>query len=784
MISKFSKIKNAGVFNNFTWKNGGDCAGLKDFSSMNVIYGRNYSGKTTLSRLLQSFEEKALPQNMENLEFSFECTDGKVLTQDDIASNDLTVRVYNEDFVAKNLRFTQTPTSESFAVLGRENIETQIQIEDIRNELGSSESDNETGLYLKLKELKAKLTTSQNEYSRKNSRFEKSLTDKARAIKSNELYGTLTKNYNIVRIKEDITEVSTSGLLPLNEKEKERLRAISREQERAQLLTISSPIQNLAKIVGDCNSLCSRKIGTSKQIAELATNYALAKWVQEGMNLHINKDYCAFCGQPIPDRRWSELKACFNKESGDLLSEIGIKKAELTRLMSHIQSLYDNPQISSADFYSDYFSEAVVKIGTYRNTLKKLVFALKSLIDNLTQREQTITIACPFDLNDDKFNVDLESAITELNSLIMQNNIYTNALSTKIKEARKELLKDDVLEFINISDYFGQKSEIEALLSDIHSLSNQQNLLINDINLKLEAINKLEREKQDMTRGVDIINNLLLQAMPNTSLKMEAEQNLFDASIQFAIKRNGKPAYNLSEGERSLIALCYFSASLESIEVINQKLTIWIDDPISSLDDNNIFACYAVIAEIKNKLKQRKGFEQLFISTHRLNFFKYISRWEDEKTTHTYFIARKNNESRIVPLPQYIENTFFGLPLWFKTIYICASEELNLNNIDAYSSLGNDARKFFEFENAFKYPSKKPFEAMKEFWGDEIIPRIIVVKVDNEFSHSLSTPFEYDLESQSMELHDAAKRILNQLARVDEVQYNSLIEAIKLDPTI
>ena len=40
MISKFSKIKNAGVFNNFTWKNGGDCAGLKD------LFRKNNSIKT------------------------------------------------------------------------------------------------------------------------------------------------------------------------------------------------------------------------------------------------------------------------------------------------------------------------------------------------------------------------------------------------------------------------------------------------------------------------------------------------------------------------------------------------------------------------------------------------------------------------------------------------------------------------------------------------------------------------------------------------------------------
>lgn len=779
MISKFSRIKNAGVFNDFTWKNGGDCTGLKDFTAMNVIYGRNYSGKTTLSRLLQSFEEKALPSNMTNLEFSFECSDGNVLTQNDIESSDLTARVYNEDFIAKNLKFTQTPTSESFAVLGQANIETQSQIDAIWNELGSSEPGKETGLYLELKNLTTKLSNTQTEYARKSAKLDKSLTDKARAIKSNEIYGTLTKNYNIIRIKEDIEKVSTSELSLLDEREKNRLRAISREQERTKIVLLPSPIQDFARLVADCNTLCSRKIGTSKQIAELATNYALSKWVQEGMDLNIDKEYCAFCGQPIPDKRWEELKACFNREAEDLQSKIRAQKAELTRLTSYIQSLYDNQKVTSGDFYSAYSSEATTKINSYRNVLKKLISALKSLIENLTQREQTINIECPFDSNADAFNVDLESTISELNSLILQNNSYTDTLSTKTTEARQKLLRDEVLEFINISDYFGQKSEIEALLVTVNSLSSQQKLLSQDVNKKEETIRELERGKQDMTRGVELINALLSQALPNNPLRMEATQVPQSTKIQFEILRKGKPAFNLSEGERSLIALCYYSASLEAIDTINRKLTIWIDDPISSLDDNNIFACYAVIAEIRARLKQNNRLEQMFISTHRLNFLKYISRWADG-STQKYYISRKNDESKIIPLPHFIETSFFGLPLWFKTIYTCATEELSDDNIGFFSSFGNDARKFFEFENAFKYPNKKPFDGMKDFWGDEnSIPRMLVVKLDNEFSHVMNTPFEYDLEAQSLEIQTTAKRILDRLKEVDEVQYNSLVESIR-----
>ena len=51
-ILKFDKI-NFGSYENFTWDNG-----LEEFKTINIFYGRNYSGKTTLSRIARSFELK------------------------------------------------------------------------------------------------------------------------------------------------------------------------------------------------------------------------------------------------------------------------------------------------------------------------------------------------------------------------------------------------------------------------------------------------------------------------------------------------------------------------------------------------------------------------------------------------------------------------------------------------------------------------------------------------------------------------------------------------------
>lgn len=58
MIKRINHIKNFGVFKNY--KRNGE---IQDFAKVNIIYGWNYSGKTTISRLFQNFE---LKRNNEN----------------------------------------------------------------------------------------------------------------------------------------------------------------------------------------------------------------------------------------------------------------------------------------------------------------------------------------------------------------------------------------------------------------------------------------------------------------------------------------------------------------------------------------------------------------------------------------------------------------------------------------------------------------------------------------------------------------------------------------------
>jgi len=64
MIKRIKATKNFGIFKDFTWDES-----INEFKKYNLIYGWNYSGKTTIARILRSFEVKNLPPGFEDSEF-------------------------------------------------------------------------------------------------------------------------------------------------------------------------------------------------------------------------------------------------------------------------------------------------------------------------------------------------------------------------------------------------------------------------------------------------------------------------------------------------------------------------------------------------------------------------------------------------------------------------------------------------------------------------------------------------------------------------------------------
>jgi wobble nucleotide-excising tRNase len=98
----------------------------------------------------------------------------------------------------------------------------------------------------------------------------------------------------------------------------------------------------------------------------------------------------------------------------------------------------------------------------------------------------------------------------------------------------------------------------------------------------------------------------------------------------------------LSEGELQVLSLCFFFAFLDIQTDPKNKILVF-DDPITSLDNNNLSHLVDLIAEEHTK------FSQTFIFTHHRTFFKFLrSKFnldkKPNKKASEYYIFRNKND--------------------------------------------------------------------------------------------------------------------------------------------
>jgi len=86
-----------------------------------------------------------------------------------------------------------------------------------------------------------------------------------------------------------------------------------------------------------------------------------------------------------------------------------------------------------------------------------------------------------------------------------------------------------------------------------------------------------------------------------------------------------KITYKISRGEERIFIWCFFLALFEVDGWADQQAShFFIDDPVSSLDDHNIFITASTLFDlIEDHFEQRK----IIITTHHLGFFAILADW-------------------------------------------------------------------------------------------------------------------------------------------------------------
>ncbi|HCI04427.1 TPA: hypothetical protein DEW47_00365 [Patescibacteria group bacterium] len=789
MINKISKLKDFGIFHDFSWK-----TELSDFKRFNLIYGWNRSGKTTISRVFASCEKKCTYDkdkfrqypaifdgsgNFENDgEFEIKTDDNTTVKNTDVATNILPIKVFNQDFIDENISFDPTDSCNPIIYVSEEDIESKKQLEQLKLDkitIGKT--------YEQAKKDKSAKEETKNTF----------LTGLGREI-ANILFD---KSYNKTKAENKINTVGVDKFTDkiLSDEDKKKHESISRsEAEKDQIVISKLPLVNFSFLFTRVKSLLDKKV-VSELLQRLkdpedvdgGLDEELNNWVKQGFDIHKTKNQfkkCLFCENDLDSELFDSLAKHFSKDYEDLQSSIeflinDFKKEKLTNIPEKNVELY-------SDLRNDF--EATAK--RYNEIVKKQNDWLWNSEMWLEQKyKNPFNPDIPEMVNaPEDYIVLLNKIIDELNEIISKHNLRAKNHNTEVISSREKLELHSIAVALSGQDY-------KKMGTDLAEALKNENEALGAINKNNSDIAELEKQTSNIGKAIIAINKHLEEFFG----RKEIELALDGDNKGYTIKRDGKPAKNLSEGEKTAIAFSYFVVNVGEGDFDKSKGIIFIDDPISSFDSNFIYHCFSMI----NTHFKEVG--QLFISTHNFQLFNLVKEWFINKNNSTkrdneklklenktekpipceFFMVENFTESdvrkaKIVALDKTLRN--YKSEYHFLFAKLKEFSEKQDTQYEDFYTIGNMARRYFDIFADFKIPTtgdqKSKMEVLVKNINDpdEKISTVDAgkaYKLVNEFSHN-SDPTSTIEHKDKSESKDAIKILLNIVKESDPKHFEIL----------
>ncbi len=702
------------------------------------IYGKNGSGKTTISKAIKG-------NSLEKLNIKFIDSENNEI----ICDTREKIYVYDEEFIDTNVK-TSEDGIKTVIMLGeqKELDDKIIKLKEERDDLKKKET--------KLKSEVEKFQNSNNNISPlyfKNL-IEQKLKDgwavRDKEIKGNKRNSSFQYNELIGRINKVKGE---------NNNKKELLEEYYKLLNTHQKVTTgtSKLVKSLDKITffsenyESTNKLLKKKVEipefTEREKIILEKIEDGEQKFYEAVREEFKKDevnICPYCFQSISnikDEIVASINKVLNKDVEQHKEELEIIKQKYMILpeldddfkildeklfleMNNLQTKINN-QVKEIQSALDYKINNVYTPSEYKNNnILDLEKEYNTLIDVLENKRREFNLAI-----DDK----------------EKNNILLNKLNLQISWCDIE---------DNYKLYEIQEKQFEQIKVD----SKQNDEKIKETK---EEITKLESEKQNVKIANDKINIFLEYIfMSKNRLRIEYDVN----KKIYLVKSHNKDIRpkDLSTGERNIIALCYFFVKiLENTSEINEfkeEIFIVLDDPISSFDMENKVGLFTFLRMMFNKIMNNNEGSKIISFTHSLEtMFNLEKICSDIKINLniTYCLLELKN-SKLEDFAYKRRNDYKKM---LEDIYKYAKIEDDKIENELDDTIGNTMRKLLEAYSTFNYNK-----------GIEEVTRNknILEKVENEDIKQYFENFMYRLilnneshtfdETRSLDFYDFISR--------------------------
>lgn len=661
MIVRIKRIVQVGVFHNFI---SGGSVSWNEHGKMTVVFGRNRKGKTTLSSILQSLgsgnaelinKRLSIPSDTtlsRQIEISYKDGDTEdtiLFTPTGWNGTDLKGRVlvFDQDFVQKNLMLGNDITREN-----KENLTDFILGED-----GVKKSEDIGVRKKNLREAVKNLPLSYPDYVRDKTKDDV-FTFCALKVDPKAL----------PKINKTIEDLSKKLTRLQDVKEFQALSEISKQDIILPSAKVEAFHKELSEILGsgydDIKENSERLL--VEHIKKHMDGSGAHEWLRKG-HKYQNGQHCPFCGQDTKQAHallgaYAEIFTDeFSKYVSDTntLIDTAMDKLErvifaseidarlgllpsLRRFAKYIPEITEELLRELEDLLNEYLTDEVLysaELSKWRDALKRDISVKSS---NFGKPISVGKVPQNLKKQSDNFSDKLGRVDLRINSLV-------DAIST-VKEKLAKLTPVQIsseIEKIKTDISVNEKSifriQQEAQCIKFKSLYEATEKERKDIDT---AITELESEQSDyLDKYFDRLNHWFDHFGSdgftiNKTTNNQGDKKVYSLEVEYNEQPiNSADLHRLfSESDRRNLALSFFMAKIESINIKNDKIIVF-DDPVVSFDDNRVKQTCATLKTISDE------YGQMIILTH---YGSVVKRLYGSKTLATFIEIIKKGDGSVI----------------------------------------------------------------------------------------------------------------------------------------
>ena len=588
---------------------------------VNFFYGRNGVGKSTIAEAINSQNEL-------------------IEWQDEKTADDFEVFVYDQHYIDRNFKsFDQLPGVFTFL---KENIDIREDI-NLLDEQQRQLKNSKNKIAQEIEKLK-------NQFESEKEIFRDSIWKNTASKREKYAKTQIGFQKSKLKFAEKILSYNSPNTHDIDDLDRLYDTVYGEDAKKYDELIIPPKIYEYKNF--EEKKLLSKSIVNSSDtdFASFVRALKATSWIAQGKDyLPTTNGKCPFCQQNLPPYFEDDLASCFDSEYQNNIAALKKYLSDYSQHMERLNSAFDKMLNNSFPAVKESPLENLIE------TFKARVDGNIELI-NKKIREPSLKIKKE---GTKKILEKIVSVAYDINEEIKKHNSLIEAKKEKQAECTERVFL--YMAFVNFPFILTHKKRLKKFSADIQNQEKQLEQIDENILINKNKIADLTNKIINIRKVKDDINNLLYQSgFQGFSLREKPD----DLSAYEIVRENGRPAKNLSEGERNFIAFLYFYHSVCNGIPNNSESkpkVVVIDDPVSSMDSNALFIISSMVRKMVKACQSRSEFsvnsadqfeiDQMFILTHNVYFHREITLEQCAsslfKVVDLYLIRKTDNHSSI-----------------------------------------------------------------------------------------------------------------------------------------